>query len=145
MLHTEAIRDPETRVEYIHRACLPIQSRTLVPLLTCLHVGILIGLQATHVYAKQVVKVITSATGKMPFCIRWIAREILQSLRVSVCLFLLPFSSAADDESFCQQRRFPEITDEMAALVLGRFIFLRVIKPAILCVPSTLTPSPSAI
>lgn len=59
-------------------------SYTLFRLLTCLHVSILIGLQATHVYAKQIVKVITSATGKMPFCIRWIARELLQSLRVSV-------------------------------------------------------------
>lgn len=40
------------------------------------------GLQATHAFSKKLVKAITTATQKLPYAIRWIAREMLLSLRV---------------------------------------------------------------
>ena len=90
------------------------------------------GLQATHAFSKKLVKAITSATQKLPYALRWITREMLLSLRVR----RTGSSSAPVRELIISlhrsQRRFPDISDATAALVLGRFIFLRVIKPAIL-------------
>ena len=102
------------------------------------------GLQATHAFSKKLVKAITSATQKLPYALRWITREMLLSLRVRAALSSLDVIIWSKTLTFCLQRRFPDIPDETAALALGRFIFLRVIKPAILYVPLVGGPAFSA-
>ncbi|KAH7101116.1 hypothetical protein BKA62DRAFT_619136 [Auriculariales sp. MPI-PUGE-AT-0066] len=94
----QAVDDPETRQEFIHH------------------------LQKLHALTKDFVHVITQSTRRMPYGMRCLARESLQTLK----------------------HYFPNETDDTYAAFIGRLIYYRYLHPAILA-PETFDLVPNTI
>lgn len=62
----------------------------------------------------------------MPYGMRYLARETLLSLRVS----LLSMEDAL--LAHCTQSKFPDASDEIYATCIGRLVYYRYINPAIM-------------
>lgn len=77
----EAVEDPETRTEYIHRQSSEC-SNALPSLLPNLQSRDL-DLQRLHALTKAFVNAIITSTRRMPYGMRCMARETLSALRVS--------------------------------------------------------------
>jgi Ras GTPase-activating-like protein IQGAP2/3 len=119
----EALKDPDTRAEYIRRK-FPLL-RTVLP-------NVLLSredLQVLQWWTEAFVTAITQSTKKMPYGMRYIARETLVFLRVSFILHeghlvLIKF----------HQDKFPSAPEEAYAACIGRLVYYRYINPAIMCV-----------
>ncbi|KAH8105969.1 ras GTPase-activating protein [Cristinia sonorae] len=82
----QAAKDPDTRAEYIR------------------HLQLLVGLSRAFISA------ITQSTPRVPFAIRFLARETLAALR----------------------HKFPNVTNDVYAACIARLVFYRFINPAII-------------
>ncbi|KAI0307116.1 hypothetical protein B0F90DRAFT_1622592 [Multifurca ochricompacta] len=88
---TQALNDPIIRPEYIRRKCT-------------------LYLQVLRWWTEAFIVAITQSTRKMPYGIRYLARETLVAIR----------------------NKFPDAPDEACAACIGRLIFYRYINPAVI-------------
>ena len=102
----EALNDPDTRAEYIRRASTLSLSR---PFETNGSVDDT-DLQVLQWWSESFLKAIVNSTSKIPYGMRYLARETLAALR----------------------EKFPDATPEEHASCLGRLIYYRSINPAIM-------------
>ena len=102
----EALKDPDTRAEYIRRT---FRFSTLVFLRNQRTNGDA-DLQVLQWWSERFVTAIVNSTSKVPYGMRYLARETLAALR----------------------EKFPDATQEEYASCLGRLIYYRSINPAIM-------------
>lgn len=115
----QALEDPDTRAEYIRREYLG----------DCTGSGLTViaDLQRLQWWTEAFVSTITQSAQRMPYSMRFMARETLAALRVGGCLVykgpgLIHFV----------QERFPDTPPELYAGCIARIVYYRFINPAIL-------------
>jgi Ras GTPase-activating-like protein IQGAP2/3 len=89
-------------------------------------------LQKLQWWSEAFMVALTQSTRKMPYSLRFIARETLLSLRVS--------QAQSFDHALLMlvQEKFPDVPDRAYAACIARLVFYRYLNPAILFVPYAL-------
>jgi Ras GTPase-activating-like protein IQGAP2/3 len=116
----EALQDPDTRAEYIRREYkgLVLDRR----------LSTIADLQLLQWWTDHFVTALTQSTAKMPYGMRYIARETLIAMRVSLRLNNLGKILIV----LIVQERFPDSPDEVYAACIARLVYYRYINPAIM-------------
>ena len=93
------------------------------------HSILFLDLQVLQWWTEAFLVAVTQSIKKMPYGIRFLAREMLHALQVRAFLCC---NSTRSTKSYCAQSKFPKATEDTCATCIGRLVYYRYINPAIM-------------